>query len=215
MSDTHGRHRNVRVPPGDILIHAGDFTHFGKDKDVRDFNNWLGELEFKHKIVINGNHEHNAPWKRDVRKLLSNATFLCDESCVIEIPLKGDRTEATASGISGPTADTDDKRTLKIHGTNFYWPMTTPNPYYGAIADDVDILLCHGPVKGYVDGGTGCETLLKHVERVKPLLVVSGHVHGAHGVAEGMGRTKGTTFVNAANAKDGYRMGWDAVTVNL
>lgn len=54
VSDTHGRHRNVNVPPGDILIHAGDFTHFGKETDVTDFNDWLGEQDHSHKIVING-----------------------------------------------------------------------------------------------------------------------------------------------------------------
>lgn len=26
----------------DILIHAGDFTHFGKEKDAKDMNAWLG-----------------------------------------------------------------------------------------------------------------------------------------------------------------------------
>ena len=57
--------------------------------------------------------------------------------------------------------------------------------------------------------------MLKHVERAKPILVVSGHVHSAHGVVEGKGRTKGTTFVNAANARDGYSMGWDAVTIDI
>ena len=93
--------------------------------------------------------------------------------------------------------------------------MKTPNPYYAAIEDDVDVLLCHGPVIGYCDGGLGCETMLKHVERVRPRLVVSGHVHSAHGQMEGEGKTKGTTFVNAANAREGYTMGWDAVTVDI
>jgi len=37
VSDTHGRHRDVYVPDADILIHAGDFTHFGKIKDAEDF----------------------------------------------------------------------------------------------------------------------------------------------------------------------------------
>ena len=64
VSDTHGRHRHVNVPPGDILIHAGDFTHFGKEKDVTDFNDWLGEQDHSHKIVINDwlgeqDHYHN------------------------------------------------------------------------------------------------------------------------------------------------------------
>jgi predicted phosphodiesterase len=26
ISDTHGLHRQLEVPPGDLLIHAGDFT---------------------------------------------------------------------------------------------------------------------------------------------------------------------------------------------
>merc|ERR1711959_522536 len=62
-SDTHGKHRDVTVPEGDVFIHAGDFTEFGKEEDVLDFNEWLGELPHKHKFVINGNHENNAKWK--------------------------------------------------------------------------------------------------------------------------------------------------------
>ena len=79
----------------------------------------------------------------------------------------------------------------------------------------MDVLLCHGPVKGYCDGGSGCETMLGHIERLNPRLVVSGHVHSAHGVAEGKGRAQGTRFVNAANAKEGYSMGWDAVVMDI
>lgn len=45
------------IPEGDILIHAGDFTRCGHLQEVRDFNNWLGSLPHKHKIVIAGNHE--------------------------------------------------------------------------------------------------------------------------------------------------------------
>ena len=67
ISDTHGRHRDVAVPTADILIHAGDFTHFGKRQDAEDFNAWLTELPHQHKIVVNGNHEHNADWKHQVR----------------------------------------------------------------------------------------------------------------------------------------------------
>ena len=33
ISDTHELHREVEVPPGDILIHAGDFTMNSK-RDV-------------------------------------------------------------------------------------------------------------------------------------------------------------------------------------
>jgi Trk K+ transport system NAD-binding subunit len=43
MSDTHGHHREVEVPDGDVLIHAGDFAFFnGSTFAIRDFNAWLG-----------------------------------------------------------------------------------------------------------------------------------------------------------------------------
>lgn len=79
---------------------ASGSTHHAQLKDVVNFNNWLGEPDHKYKIVINGNHEHNAPWKHEVRTLLSNAThFLCDESCVIECPTRG------VAGKGGRAAD--------------------------------------------------------------------------------------------------------------
>jgi hypothetical protein len=30
MADTHELHREVEVPPGDVVIHAGDFTMFSR-----------------------------------------------------------------------------------------------------------------------------------------------------------------------------------------
>ena len=50
------------IPDGDVFLHTGDFT-YKKSKDltqleqVIQFNNWLGTLPHKHKIVIAGNHE--------------------------------------------------------------------------------------------------------------------------------------------------------------
>ena len=29
ISDTHGKHAKVRLPDGDVLIHAGDFMTYG------------------------------------------------------------------------------------------------------------------------------------------------------------------------------------------
>ena len=30
LSDTHGQHGHIAVPPGDVLIHAGDLTLHGE-----------------------------------------------------------------------------------------------------------------------------------------------------------------------------------------
>lgn len=59
MSDTHSLTNHIKFPitPGDIFVHAGDFSKCGKKEEVIEFNNWLAHLPHKHKIVIAGNHE--------------------------------------------------------------------------------------------------------------------------------------------------------------
>lgn len=59
MSDTHSLTPYIKfdIPDGDIFIHAGDFTKCGQLEEVEEFNNWIGGLPHRHKIVIAGNHE--------------------------------------------------------------------------------------------------------------------------------------------------------------
>ena len=57
ISDTHMQHRKLVMPKGDLLIHAGDFTNQGRAKDIKDFDDWLGGLDYRHKIVVFGNHD--------------------------------------------------------------------------------------------------------------------------------------------------------------
>jgi hypothetical protein len=55
ISDTHGLHRKVAVPEGDLLIHADDFMRTGAYfEEIADFNDWLGEQPHRHKIVVAG-----------------------------------------------------------------------------------------------------------------------------------------------------------------
>ena len=58
IGDTHGFHRRLTLPGGNILIHSGDFMVNGSSTDeIDDFNAWLGEQPFRHKLVIAGNHD--------------------------------------------------------------------------------------------------------------------------------------------------------------
>lgn len=51
---------------------------------------------------------------------------------------------------------------------------------------------------------------------VRPKLVVSGHVHGAHGIKAGEGEHEGTLFVNAAMCgAEKYVIGWEPVVVQI
>jgi len=189
ISDTHGKHRDLNVGDGDILIHAGDFTKFGRKEDAVDFNEWLGSLCFKTKIVVNGNHECNAEWQSAAGDMLTNAIFLKNSGC----------------HVSG----------LHIFGTDFSWPMRQESPMFAKIPPSVDIVVAHGPARGMVDANCGCKALLWAMCRLRPRLVVSGHIHQAHGICRGFGTLRGTTFVNAANCRKGYGLGWESITIDL
>jgi Icc-related predicted phosphoesterase len=65
--------------------------------------------------------------------------------------------------------------------------------YYSHIPPGIDILVSHGPPYGYGDksyvtmigGGdphVGSKALLRCIERVKPRIVVCGHIHGGYGL---------------------------------
>ena len=61
ISDTHSAVENLeipfKIPDGDILIHAGDFTNYGEVEKVKEFNTWLGTLPHAYKIVVAGNRD--------------------------------------------------------------------------------------------------------------------------------------------------------------
>lgn len=179
ISDTHGKHGELEMPSNvDVLLHAGDFSRFGKVADIESFNEWLGTCGIPTRIVILGNHENGVFRKVEPASMLTNATAV----------LKG----------SGFTLDCG----LRVWGTRFCWPMSPdsalPNPEFEAIPDGTDIVMAHGPAKGFVDGDKGCPDLARELAtRVKPKLFVCGHIHAARGQVE----ADGTIFVNAANER--------------
>jgi Icc-related predicted phosphoesterase len=183
VSDTHGRHRYTEVPDGDILVHGGDVTLHGTLDDVEFFNDWLGTLPHKHKVVIAGNHDfcfQNDP--AEARARLTNATYLEDAGCE----------------IAG----------LKFYGSPwtplfFDWAFMLSDSDLAAkwarIPAGLDVLITHGPPHGLLDWTNrdehaGSSTLLDRVREVKPRLHVFGHIHEAAGRTE----VEGTTFLNAS-----------------
>lgn len=40
-SDTHPLHEAVVLPPGDVLVHAGDFSLGGEPRELAPFFEWL------------------------------------------------------------------------------------------------------------------------------------------------------------------------------
>jgi len=182
LSDTHELHREVDVPDGDILIHAGDFTMFSGSLRAIDFNAWLGELPHQ-PIVCPGNHEFFLERDPSRRLLLNNATVLINESVEVSgLKIWASPTTPLANAAFGISSAEERRR------------------MYAQIPDDTDVLVTHSPPYGILDTApgsglhSGCRELFDAVMRVKPRLHVFGHVHGAYGIFQ----TDDTVFVNAA-----------------
>lgn len=184
ISDTHELHRELDVPDGDILIHAGDFTMFSKSvAAIRDFNDWLGELPHKVKVVVPGNHEFFLEADPNKRRMISNATVLIGEGIeILGLKIWGSPVTPLYGGAFGRSSEKDRSK------------------LYASIPEDVDVLVTHGPPFGTLDCSSGnarhsgCPQLLEAVTRLKPRLHVFGHVHGAYGMVS----REETMFVNAA-----------------
>lgn len=194
ISDTHGLHRGLTIPGGDILMHAGDVTRRGTLADLEAFNAFLGELPHQHKLVIAGNHDwclQNEP--QAARRLLTHALYLEDEA-------------ATVEGI-------------RFYGSPwqpwfFDWAFNLQRgaeirAKWDLIPDDTEVLVTHGPPAGFGDLTTrgvraGCEDLLAAVARVRPRFHIFGHIHEGFGVWEGSPAE--TTFVNASSCDADYRL---------
>ncbi len=201
ISDTHGYHDRVAVPSGDVLIHAGDLTKFGKLDEVEPFDAFLARLPHRHKLVIAGNHDWCFQREgREARALLRHAAYLEDDG-------------------------------LDVDGWRFYgspwqpefmsWAFNLPRgehlrEKWALIPPETDVLITHGPPLGEGDrtfGGehVGCEDLAAAVARLSPRYHVFGHIHEAGGVT----RSRATTFVNAATCDVFYEPVQPAIVFDL
>lgn len=189
ISDTHDLHNQLQVPDGDMLIHAGDITSVGGDKAILDFNQWLGQLPHKYKIVIAGNHDYcfeSEPVK--YKSFLTNAIYLNNESVEIEhLKIWG----SPHSPISPKFGD---------DGAFTMMPGQEMRKCWQAIPIDTDILITHCPPFGILDTnelGTneGCKDLTDIVQnKIKPRLHIFGHIHWAYGQIQ----VSQTHYVNAS-----------------
>jgi hypothetical protein len=183
ISDTHEFHRDVEVPDGDLLIHAGDFTYFSKRPSMLfDFDDWLGSLPHEHKVVVPGNHEFLLEYPQH-RPAITNATLLIGEGIEIEgIEVWGSPVTPLYGGAFGISHAADRKR------------------HWARIPKRTDILVTHTPAYGILDqehgsdAHQGCPELRDAILRVRPRLHVCGHIHGGYGTL----RTEHTLHVNAA-----------------
>lgn len=178
MADTHLYHRDLVVPDGDVLVHAGDLTRGGTVEELEEAAEFLRGLPHPNKLVIAGNHElcmESTPAR--ARRCLEGLTYLEDEGVTIE--------------------------GLRFWGSPWQpwfldWAFNLKRgaalaEKWALVPDDTDVLITHGPPRGFGDRvrdhrREGCDDLLARIQTLQPLLHVFGHIHEDHG-AWRVGRT--------------------------
>ena len=205
MSDTHGYHKDLVVPEGDILIHAGDVTSEGSFESFANFLRWLKGQPHKHKCFIGGNHDevldkHFSLVDGMIKE--SGCIYLENDSCSVE------GLKMWGSPI-----------TPRFGHWFFMEDRDKIGKYWEKIPEHLDVLVTHGPPYGildfvhrtYGDHNVGCEALLKKVKEVKPRFQIFGHIHGSYGKKK-VGKT---TYVNASSCNESYDIVNEPVVIDL
>jgi predicted phosphodiesterase len=189
VCDTHGNHKDLDVPSGDIFVHCGDWSHSGGASEVELFDAWLGKLPHKHKIVISGNMDGIGVYAKPAGGLFKNAKYLLDSSVWAEgLLFYGSPWTPRYDG--GFQYDGESMREGKA--------------IWDKVPVGVDVLVTHGPPYGVLDETrsghhVGDRALLLTLHDVHPQYHVFGHVHNSYGQEH----HRHTTFINAAVA-DGH-----------
>lgn len=208
MSDTHGKHRKIRVPDGDIIVMAGDAASWGRLSGLWDFFDWFAELPHEHKIVVAGNHdaifEDNPDLARS--RVPPGVQYLEAEGCEVE-GLK----------IWGAPWAPRFAETWQA----FCLPRKKLKKKWAQMPKGLDISISHGPPSGVgktifssVGGGgrdVGDDALREAILEKQPRLHVCGHVHVWHGAGT-IGKTK---VISAPICNIGHEIVKSPIVVDL
>lgn len=207
ISDTHNT--RPEVPPGDVLIHAGDLTENGSFDEMQKELRWLSSQPHRYKILVAGNHDvllddqflQKYPERRygslETKEDLDwgSVIHLQDSSVVLEFPRLVDN--ITEPEMAEPRQQKSPcVRRLLIYGS----PCTPqygisafqygPDPDFWAerlasLGTTPNVLVTHGPPKFHLDARdfhrAGCPYLAQEVARIRPRLHVFGHIHASYG----------------------------------
>lgn len=199
ISDTHGK--SFAVPPGDVLLHAGDLTAWGKATELRRTIEWLVSLPHPLKIVIAGNHDFALDRKTYAELAGSGDTMDAEERQEMDEAEEIMRGELAQGG--NVVYLKNESHEFKVRADGRKWSVygSPWSPEFGGMAFNYskeeaegivgefprsDILITHGPPHGIHDTtlrgeAVGCPTLLTHLAQLRPRLHVFGHIHEARG----------------------------------
>lgn len=167
ISDTHGQHEQLKLPDGDVLIHAGDSLAYF------DFYSWFHDLDYKYKIFIAGNHDALLVEERGMTR--RKWAYLLDASIEVD-------------GVKFYGSPWSPKWDCELSGRNFMKERGEEiAEYWQLIPKETDVLITHCPPYGKCDKSKtnkvlGCEELAKVIPTLPNLKAhIFGHVHEGYG----------------------------------
>ncbi len=176
ISDLHGFF--PKLEGGDLLIIAGDLTANDSIQQLEKFYDWLALQQYKKKIYIAGNHDNLLFEKKYHTPQFCDAEYLCDST-----------TKFDGLNIWGTPWSMHFKQ-INPKCKAFVTSENKLEEKYKKIPKDTDIIISHGPPYGILDGVkrnngeieyTGSPSLLSAMFRIKPKLMVFGHIHEGYG----------------------------------
>ncbi len=193
ISDTHNKHREMDIPKGDVIVHAGDFTEAGTKSETIDFLSWFSALPHSYKILVGGNHDFYMEKHSDNLDQIipGNIIYLIDSGVEIEnFSFWG---SPYTPGNGAWAFNEKPGKDMLIH--------------WDKIPENTDFLITHSPPYRILDElddkrHIGCQKLAKRVQQLKLPHHIFGHNHNDYGIV----RTRETIFVNAASLDNRYRL---------
>ena len=203
ISDTHEQHEQVKIPPCDILVHAGDLTYRGQKPEIERAVDWLSLQPAAHVVFVAGNHD----WFFE--RFPEEAETLLKKY---------------------PTLHYLENTTVTLMGVKFWGSPYTPRffdwafncdrgdiqKHWDLIPADTDVLITHGPPQDICDQAAphlnsehvGCYDLRETVKKVQPKIHVFGHIHGGYGSQATVGTDwqKKPVYYNASVVNEAYKV---------
>jgi hypothetical protein len=230
LSDQHGF--LPAVPPCDLLLVAGDICpdRFGSfpakvapDLQARWFDAkvrpWFEAAPAAHKIATWGNHDwcgQGCDWSRDAPGTAPTATLQILVDQATDVPAS-----EPAGALVPPISVWATPWSNQFMDWAFMKEPAQLAKVYDQIPVSVDVLVSHQPPHGYGDQSPdhgsgrlrhlGSRELLAAIERVRPRLVICGHIH------EGYGRYDhdGVPIYNVSVVDERYRLTHQPTVIDL
>ncbi|KAL8786456.1 MAG: hypothetical protein Q9213_002772 [Squamulea squamosa] len=182
ISDTHGT--QPPLPPGDLLLHAGDLTKWGSFSEIQAQLTWLSAQPHTHKAIIAGNHDllldpnfrnkHPERWIEALRAAQPNEKQTTEEHITAEDLNWGEviylQNTSTTLTFGERIITVYGSPLTPQHGLSAFQHPRVQDVWTSTIPPNTDILLTHGPPWGHLDGikKSGCPFLAQEIARSRP-----------------------------------------------